>query len=263
MTRSASARPWGPFSPGWCWPTASTVTSWRRDIEPFKGLLLGLFFIAVGASIDFRLIVAQPSMVSVHRAGALLVVVKFVVLSVLGRAVFKMGLDQNLLFAFTLAQGGEFAFVLFSFATQNGILARSMAEPLVAVVALSMALTPLLLLINERLVQPRFGTLERQERAADAMDEDNPVIIAGFGRFGDIVGRLLTANGVRTTVLDVDSDHVELLRKLGFKVFYGDASRHDLLHAAGADRARLLVLAIDDQEKELQSSTWCRSTSRS
>ncbi len=221
----------------------------ETDIEPFKGLLLGLFFIAVGASIDFGLISAQPAVVGSIVLG--LVAFKFGVLYLLG-FFGKMGSDQRFLFAFTLAQGGEFAFVLFSFATQHGVLSRSMAEPLVAVVALSMALTPLLLLINEWLVQPRFGTKERAARAADPLDEDNPVIIAGYGRFGSIVGRLLTANGVSTTVLDVDSDHVELLRKLGFKVFYGDASRRDLLHAAGADQARLLVLAIDDQERELQ-----------
>jgi monovalent cation:proton antiporter-2 (CPA2) family protein len=219
------------------------------DIEPFKGLLLGLFFIAVGASIDFGLVAQQPSVMAALVLG--LVAFKFAVLYTLG-FVHKMGSDQRFLFAFALAQGGEFAFVLFSFATGHGVLPKAMAEPLMAVVALSMALTPLLLLINERLVQPRFGTKERQEGAADVVDEDNPVIIAGFGRFGGIVGRLLVANGIEATILDIDSDHVEVLRKLGFKVFYGDASRHDLLEAAGAERARLLVLAIDDQDRELE-----------
>jgi monovalent cation:proton antiporter-2 (CPA2) family protein len=219
------------------------------DIEPFKGLLLGLFFIAVGASIDFGLIAKQPSMMGSLVVG--LVAFKFAVLYLLG-VTCKMGSDQRFLFAFALAQGGEFAFVLFSFATGHGVLPKAMAEPLMAMVALSMALSPLLLLINEKLVQPRFGTKERKERAADVMDEDNPVIIAGFGRFGGIVGRLLVANGIGATVLDIDSDHVDVLRRLGFKVFYGDASRHDLLNAAGAQKARLLVLAIDDQDRELQ-----------
>jgi voltage-gated potassium channel Kch len=219
------------------------------DIEPFKGLLLGLFFIAVGASIDFGLVAQQPSVMAALVLG--LVAFKFAILYLLG-LVHKMGSDQRFLFAFALAQSGEFAFVLFSFATGHGVLPKAMAEPLMAVVALSMALTPLLLLINERLVQPRFGTRERQEGEIDVVDEDNPVIIAGFGRFGGIVGRLLVANGIGTTILDIDSDHVEVLRKLGFKVFYGDASRHDLLHAAGAERARLLVLAIDDQDRELE-----------
>ena len=227
----------------------------ETDIEPFKGLLLGLFFIAVGASIDFDLIAASPG--TIAGLVAMLVAVKLVVLFALGR-VFKIGLDQNLLFSFSLAQTGEFAFVLFSFATQNGVLSQEVAGPLVAVVALSMALTPLLMLINEKLLQPRFGTKESGEREADVIDEDNPVIIAGFGRFGHIVGRFLTANGCGTTVLEHDSDHIDLLRKLGIKAFYGDASRHDLLVAAGAQKAELLVLAIDDREKTRQIVETCK-----
>jgi len=223
----------------------------EADIDPFKGLLLGVFFIAVGASVDFALIAARPALIAVL-VGAL-VLLKFVILLALGRG-FRMGLDQNLLFAFALAQGGEFAFVLFSFATQNAVLGADVANPLIAVVAISMALTPMLMLANEKLVQPRFGTREREEddREPDAIAEKNPVIIAGFGRFGSVVGRLLRANGVKATVLEYDSDHVELLRKLGLKVFYGDASRHDLLAAAGAEDARLIVLAIDDHERTLQ-----------
>ena len=220
----------------------------ESDVEPFKGLLLGLFFIAVGASIDFALIAARPVMIAGLVAG--LVVVKLVVLFLLGR-VFGLGWDQNLLLAFGLAQGGEFAFVLFSFATQNSVLTTGTTAPLIAVAAVTMALTPLLLLVNERVLQPRFGTTERQARPADEIDEANPVIIAGFGRFGSIVGRLLSANGVRATVLDIDSDQVDVLRRLGLRVFYGDASRHDLLHAAGAQQAKLLVLALDDPERTL------------
>jgi voltage-gated potassium channel Kch len=216
------------------------------DIEPFKGLLLGLFFIAVGASVDFRLIADAPLRIALLVAG--LVVVKFAVLIGLGRA-FRMGLDQNVLLAFALAQGGEFAFVLFSFASQNGVLPTDVTATLVAVVALSMALTPVLMLVNERLVQPRFGTRERAERAPDVIDEQSRVIIAGFGRFGNTIGRLLRANGVATTVLDFDSDRVELLRRLGLKVFYGDATRLDLLRAAGAEHAELLILALDQPEE--------------
>jgi monovalent cation:proton antiporter-2 (CPA2) family protein len=221
----------------------------ESDIEPFKGLLLGVFFIAVGASIDFGLMTTRPGLMA-GLVGALLVV-KFLVLVVLGR-LFRMGHDQNLLFAFALAQGGEFAFVLFSSAAQQGVIAVELANPLVAVVALSMAVTPLLMVANEKLLQPRFGTRERTEREADAIDEENPVIIAGFGRVGSIVGRFLRANGVGTTVLEYDSDHVELLRRLGLKAFYGDASRYDLLRAAGMERAKLIVLSIDDHEKILE-----------
>jgi monovalent cation:proton antiporter-2 (CPA2) family protein len=215
----------------------------ETDIEPFKGLLLGLFFIAVGASIDFRLVGAAPGRIALIVTG--LLIVKFVVLFVLGRA-FRLGLDQNLLFSLGLAQSGEFAFVLFSFAAQDGVLERALTNELVAVVALSMALTPLLMLVNEKLLQPRFGTREREEREPDAIESRSPVIIAGFGRFGHIVGRLLLANGVRATVLDVDSDQVDMLRKLGLEVYYGDACRPELLEAAGAQDARMFVVAVDD-----------------
>jgi monovalent cation:proton antiporter-2 (CPA2) family protein len=221
----------------------------ESDIDPFKGLLLGLFFIAVGASMDFALIFTQPLLILGLTLAA--VTIKFVVLFSLGR-VFGLSLDQRLLFAFALPQAGEFAFVLFSFANEEGVLSPEISSPLVAAVALSMALTPLLLLVNERLVQPRIGTRERSVREADAIDEQTPVIIAGFGEFGATVGRLLRANGIDTTVLDIDSDRVDLLRKLGMKVYYGDASRHDLLEIAGAGRAKLLVLALDSSEKTLE-----------
>ncbi len=218
------------------------------DIEPFKGLLLGLFFIAVGASIDFAMITAKPGLIAMIVGG--LIVLKLAILLIVGK-IFKMGQDQNILFAFSLAQGGEFAFVLFSFAVQNHVITSAVANPLIGAVALSMALTPLILIVNDKIIQPRFGTKEQGQREADSIDEENPVIIAGFGSFGSIVGRLLRANGVGITVLEHDSDKVELLRKLGLKVFYGDASRHDLLHAAGAEKAKVLVLALDNDEKIL------------
>jgi voltage-gated potassium channel Kch len=132
------------------------------------------------------------------------------------------------------------------------VLPIGLTTPLVAVVALTMALTPLLMLVNERLVQPRFGTHERVTRDPDAIEETNPVLIAGYGRFGTIIGRMLRANGISVTVLDLDSDHVEMLRQLGQKVFYGDASRLDLLRAAGAESAKVLVVAVDDPERILE-----------
>lgn len=221
----------------------------ESDIEPFKGLLLGLFFISVGASIDFQLVASQPTRIALLTVS--LILIKFLVLFLLSR-VFKMCLDASLLFAFSLAQAGEFAFVLFSFAVRFGVVEESVASTLIAVVALTMAATPVMMLFNEKLLQPRFGTREAEPREPDEIDEENPVIIAGFGSFGSIVGRLLRANGVGTTVLDNDPDRVELLRKLGLKVFYGDASRPELLHAAGAERARLLVLALDKVEKNLE-----------
>jgi CPA2 family monovalent cation:H+ antiporter-2/glutathione-regulated potassium-efflux system ancillary protein KefC/glutathione-regulated potassium-efflux system protein KefB len=179
-----------------------------------------------------------------------LITVKFTVLVIIGRF-FGMGLDNNLLFAFGLAQGGEFAFVLFSYALQNGVMTADTANPLIAAVAVSMVLTPLMMLLNEKLIQPRFGVTEKELGKSDDIDQKSPVIIAGFGRFGSTIGRFLQANGVWATYLDVDPDNVDLLRKMGLKVFYGDASRHDLLHAAGANEAKLLIVAVDDPEKAL------------
>lgn len=221
----------------------------ETDIEPFKGLLLGLFFISVGAGIDFRLIAQQPSTVALMVAG--MIAVKFAVLLVVSR-ISRLEPTQRYLFAFALAQGGEFAFVLCAFAVQNGVFNSELANLLIATVALTMAAAPLLMSVNERLVQRRFSsTLE--DREPDEIDEhDNPVILAGVGRFGHIVARLLRANHFATTVLDSDAEQVELLRRFGLKSFYGDATRLDLLRTAGAERARLFIIAIDDEEKALQ-----------
>ncbi|MFC2085948.1 monovalent cation:proton antiporter-2 (CPA2) family protein, partial [Bacteroidota bacterium] len=221
----------------------------ESNLDPFKGLLLGLFFIAVGAFIDFELIMADPGRIVLMVF--VLIAIKFAVLFGLSK-VFGFSLDQGLLLAFALPQTGEFAFVLFSFASQEGVLGATITGPLVAVVALSMALTPLLLLLFERVVAPRVGVTEAAPREPDAIDEQNPVIVAGFGGFGSTVGRFLRANGIQTTVLDVDPDRVELLRKFGLKVYYGDGSRQDLLHAAGADKAKILILAIDRPEKTIE-----------
>jgi monovalent cation:proton antiporter-2 (CPA2) family protein len=220
----------------------------ESDIEPFKGLLLGLFFLSVGASIDFALILGRPLFIVGLVAG--IVAIKLIILLGLARS-FRLGWDQALLFAFGLAQVGEFAFVLLSFAVQEKVLPSEVAGPLAVAVALSMALTPPLMMLNERVLQPRTGT-RQQERRADAIEDKNPVLIAGFGSFGATVGRLLRANGIGTTVLDFDSDRVDLLRKMGLKVYYGDATRPDLLEAAGAHEARLLVLALDSPETTMK-----------
>ena len=160
----------------------------ESDIEPFKGLLLGLFFISVGASINFNLLIQQPLLILGLVIG--LAIAKFGVLFALGRF-FRLEMSQSLLFAFALAQGGEFAFVLFSFATQSNVLPTAIAAPLVAVVALSMAPTPLVMIVNDKLVQLRFAGLTPDADADEIDDNENPVIIAGFGRFGQIIGRLL------------------------------------------------------------------------
>ncbi|WP_207492832.1 monovalent cation:proton antiporter-2 (CPA2) family protein [Aridibaculum aurantiacum] len=222
----------------------------ESDIEPFKGLLLGLFFISVGASIDFNLIASQPIMIL--SIVAAMMVIKALVLALVGK-LFKLAFDQNMLFALALSQAGEFAFVLFSFTLQEGILPAALVSTLIAVVAISMALTPLLLLVHERFIQPYIGTKETESsRSADTVNERNPVIIAGFGRFGNVTGRFLQANGIGTTVLDIDSERVDLLRKFGFKVYYGDATRPDLLAAAGANEAKLLIITLSDPAKVLE-----------
>jgi voltage-gated potassium channel Kch len=176
---------------------------------------------------------------------------KAIVLLNIGR-IFGLKTDQNILFAHALCQMGEFGFVLFAFAMGGGILPKDVVDLLIAVVALSMAITPLILLFNEKFIQPRIGTLEQEdEQEADDIHESNPVIIAGFGHFGNTIGRFLRAHNIGTTILDHDSDRVDLLRKLGFKVYYGDATRYDLLHSAGAAKAKIIIISIDDAEKRL------------
>ena len=215
----------------------------ESDVEPFKGLLLGLFFIAVGASINFKLIADSPG--TIFSLVLAIVIVKAAVLAAAGK-LFRLSFDQNSIFALGLSQVGEFAFVLLAFIQRLGIVGGNWIDTLMAVTALSMTLTPLLLLLNERLVLPRFGTRHTEEREADVIDVEHPIIIAGFGSFGSTLGRFLRANGVEATILDNDSDQVDLLRRMGFKVFYGDATRLDILHSAGADNARILFIAIDD-----------------
>ncbi len=218
------------------------------NIEPFKGLLLGLFFISVGASIDFDLLIGSPLMILAMVLG--LIVVKLAVLAGLARA-FRMTAPDGLLFAFALAQGGEFAFVLSAFALQNGVLTAEIVAPLIAAVALSMLVTPLLMIVYESLIAPRFAD-RGGAREPDSITPEGTAIIAGFGRFGQIVGRLLIANGFKITVLDHSPSQIDLLRRFGNKVYYGDASRAELLHAAGAEDAKLLVVAVDERDKALE-----------
>ena len=222
----------------------------ETDIEPFKGLLMGLFFIAVGMSIDFGLLASQPLLLlglvlgfTLLKAGALYLVARRL-------GVARGPAPQGLMFAALLSQGGEFAFVVFGVARAARLLPGEWDKRLTLMVALSMALTPILVVLAD-LVQRRRGAAEARE--PDAIEgEDAPVIIAGFGRFGQIVGRMLFASGLRATVLDIDPDAIELLRRFGFRIFYGDATRLDLLESAGAAHAKVLVNAIDDVEANLK-----------
>jgi glutathione-regulated potassium-efflux system ancillary protein KefC len=220
----------------------------ETDLEPFKGLLLGLFFIAVGMSVDFAVFLADPLLILGLVAG--FQVLKIGVLYGLSR-VLNMARGQHLQFALLLSQGGEFAFVVFGAAATAHVFSPRVAAILVVVVALSMVVTPLVMMAYDRVAAGREQGRSQPEPDAIAPNEDH-VIIAGFGRFGQIVGRFLNSNGVRLTVLDHDPDQVEVLRRFGFEVFYGDATRADLLRAAGADKARALVVAIDNIEDSLK-----------
>ncbi len=219
----------------------------ETDIEPFKGLLMGLFFIAVGMSIDFRLLAEHPLTIALLLAG--FVALKSAVLALIAPRIGVTS-TQRWLFASLLAQGGEFAFVVFGVARAARALPGRWDALLTLVVAVSMALTPLMLIVHDRLVARRAAVQRKEYDAIE--DEGADVIIAGFGRFGQIVGRLLLASGIRATVLDHDPDQIELLRRFGFRVFYGDATRTDLLASAGAAKAKLLVIAIDDVADSLE-----------
>jgi glutathione-regulated potassium-efflux system ancillary protein KefC len=222
----------------------------ETDLEPFKGLLLGLFFIAVGMSIDFAVVLGRPGLVALLVGGFLLL--KALLLLVMARAM-RLRPAEWPVFALLLAQGGEFGFVVFQAAAGARVISAEAASLLVAAVALSMLLTPLLLVAIDRWLAPRLarhGSAARPDEISEP--QHAPIIIAGFGRYGQIVGRLLYANGLSATVLDHDAEQVETVRRFGWAVFYGDATRLDLLRTAGAADARVLVLAIDDVEHSVE-----------
>jgi len=220
----------------------------ETDIEPFKGLLLGLFFIAVGMSIDFAVVLARPILVAAIVLG--FVAVKAVVLLVMTRAM-DLPLASRALFIVLLAQGGEFGFVVFQAAANAGVIDATASSLLVASVAISMLLSPLALVAIDRYLTPRLTARGAPTLAEIDEPQREAVIIAGFGRYGQIVGRLLLANGIQPTVLDHDSEQIEGVRRFGWRAFYGDATRLDLLRVAGASQARVLVVAIDDIEQSL------------
>ena len=219
----------------------------EADIDPFKGLLLGLFFVAVGMSADLSILAAQP--LTVASLVLALVAIKALVLYGLGRVVFGLPHRGALELGVALSQGGEFAFVVCGVAVAAGVFARPTADLLIIVVTASMVTTPLLFLGLDRL-------LRRQSPAArpyDAIDEQAGVIIAGFGRFGQIVARVLRMAHVQFTTLEISPTQIDFVRRFGAKVHYGDASRPDLLLAAGGAKARLLIVAVDDPEAALNT----------
>ncbi|HEY8573930.1 monovalent cation:proton antiporter-2 (CPA2) family protein [Phenylobacterium sp.] len=217
----------------------------ETDIEPFRGLLLGLFFITVGAGLDLGLVARQPLLIAGLVIG--LMALKTAAMYVAGR-LFRHRPRNALTSAVALAQGGEFAFVLLGVAVGAAVIAPELSRLLTAVIALSMAVTPLLLGAHQRFVLDRVEAREEPERLP--FDEGDPdAIVAGFGRFGQIATRLLIANGFNVVLLDSGIDQIDLIRRFGWRVHYGDASRLDLLRTAGAEKARLLIVAIDDRDK--------------
>lgn len=220
----------------------------EADIEPFKGLLLGLFFIAVGMSIDFGVILRSPWLMAAILVGFL--VAKAVVIYALAKVV-GIPYQERPVFTLLLAQGGEFAFVVFQAAAGASVFSADTASLLIGAVALSMLISPLLLVLLDRVLLRRYARVKAP--AADEISEpqEAPVIVAGFGRYGQIVSRVLLAHGIPTTVLDHSVDMLEVARTFGYRVFYGDATRLDLLRIAGAEHARILVVAVDDPDQSL------------
>ena len=221
----------------------------ETDIEPFKGLLMGLFFIAVGMSIDFGVLLASPGTMVALVLGFL--GLKGLAIWALAR-VLKLPYQERPVFTLLLAQGGEFAFVVFRGAADAQALPSATASLLIGAVALSMLLTPLALVAVDRWWLPRHAECGRAPRPPELSEPQTaPVIIAGFGRYGQIVSRLLSAEGIAVTVLDHDAEMIEAARAFGSRVFYGDATRLDLLRIAGATEAKILVVAVDDVEQSL------------
>ena len=215
----------------------------ESDIEPFKGLLLGLFFIAVGAGINFALM--SEAYATILGWTAVLVATKIAVLYALG-TFFGIAGQDRWLFSLGLAQAGEFGFVLISFALGANVLPQALADQLLLIVAMSMLITPLLFIFYDKVILRQYQ--KGRERAFDDIDEPSDIILAGRGRVGGIVDRMLETAGYRTTVIDYSSAQIERLSKFGIRTYFGDAARPDLLQSAGIEKARLLVIAIDDKE---------------
>ena len=226
----------------------------ETNIEPFKGLLLGLFFITVGAGIDFS--VLAQNWVLVCGIVATVILVKASIVYLLAR-IFGIGSSDRWLIALGLAQAGEFGFVLLSFSLQNNVIPVQIAELLALVVAISMFLTPLLFIFFDRVLMPRFE-IDQEQRQHDSIDDRGRVLIAGIGRFGQIVNRLLVANNIETVVLDHDAKQVDNLRQLDIKSYFGDATRPDLLETAGLEEVDLFVIAIDDRERAVELARFIR-----
>ena len=227
----------------------------ESDIDPFRGLLLGVFFMTVGAGINFMLLWESLAITIGLTLG--LIAIKAAILFLLG-TIFRLRGPDRWLLALSLAQAGEFGFVLLSFSIANNVLPPAIADRLLLVIALSMLLTPLLFILYDRVIAARAVAGEAREE--DSIDEPGEVIIAGYGRIGTVIDRMLLAAGYKTTVIDYDSNQIDSLRKFGARVYYGDATRPDLLMAAGIDRAKVLVICIDNVDQATKLAEYAIST---
>lgn len=225
----------------------------ESDIAPFKGLLLGLFFMTVGAGINFALLFDNLGIIV--GLTIVLMALKAVVLLALS-FIFKINGSDRWLFALGLAQAGEFGFVLLSFTTANNVIPTEIADQLLLIVALSMLLTPALFILYDRVIAPRYAAA--QTRPPDEIDGEGSIIIVGHGRFGGVVNRILMGAGFNTVVLDYSSAQLDVLRKFGFEVFFGDGTRPDLLHAGGIEEAKMLVVAIDEKDQATELVHWVK-----
>lgn len=226
----------------------------ESQIEPFKGLLLGLFFITVGSGMDFALLAEMP--VLVIGVTLVLIAIKASVLHLIARAV-KMKPRDRTLFTLSLAQAGEFGFVLISYAVAVNVLPDRLAQGFLLVIALSMLVTPLLFIANDQISRRHVDPMGENQRP-DVIDDQQPVIIAGVGRFGQVVNRLVTFSGLKTTVLDHDLKLIQLMRRYGFKGYFGDPTRPEILAAAGLDKAQILVAALDDPDSNVKLVRYAR-----
>lgn len=236
----------GAFIAGVMLATSEFRHELESQIDPFKGLLLAVFFVSVGATINFFVIMEDPMFI--FTTTVVVLIVKFAVLMGVGKF-FKLKLHQNFLVAFGLSQVGEFAFVLINYSTNLYLLDPKLNAQLMAITAISMCVTPILLIINEKFIEPHTQKTKKEPDELETSEKLQKIIIVGFGHFGSTVGRLLRVNGISATVLDSDSDRVNLLRSKGFKVYFGDASKAGILRSAGAENADLLILCLDNPEK--------------
>lgn len=235
----------GAFLAGVMLATSEFRHELESQIDPFKGLLLAVFFVSVGATINFNVIMEDPMFI--FTATLVVLAVKFLVIFLIAKS-FKLRIDQAFLTAFALSQIGEFAFVLINYASNLYLLDSKLNAQLLAITAITMCITPIFLIINEKFIEPRWKLTRDDNMPLNEPLKQKQIIIVGFGHFGSTVGRLLRVNGIKATILDIDPDRVNLLRSNGFRVYYGDATKPGILRSAGAENADLLVLCMDNPE---------------